>query len=171
MQTADSKNEELETFLRECGAATGCDVLSQRGLKQSATLPFVHVGLHKDTMEDASTSKKTSSTDDNLPSKVFFELEKGLEKFLKGVQESPVMDNICMDKAASIGLQIGEMRLLQLAGSRILCLDGGGMKGLMEIDILEQIEKKTGRKITELFDWFVGTSTGAVIALCLVYGT
>lgn len=55
-------------------------------------------------------------------------------------------------------------------GSRILFLDGGGMRGLIQIEILEQLEKKTGRKITELFDWIVGTSTGGIVALSLVYG-
>ena len=55
-------------------------------------------------------------------------------------------------------------------GSRILCLDGGGMKGLAQIEVLSQLEEATGRKITELFDWIVGTSTGAIIALAMVYG-
>ena len=55
-------------------------------------------------------------------------------------------------------------------GSRILFLDGGGMRGLLQIEILEQLEKKTHRKITELFDWIIGTSTGGIVALGLVYG-
>lgn len=55
-------------------------------------------------------------------------------------------------------------------GSRILFLDGGGIKGLVQLEILMQLEEKTGRKITELFDWIVGTSTGGVITLALVYG-
>lgn len=55
-------------------------------------------------------------------------------------------------------------------GSRILFLDGGGIKGLVQLEVLMQLEEKTGRKITELFDWIVGTSTGGVIALTLVYG-
>ena len=55
-------------------------------------------------------------------------------------------------------------------GSRILCLDGGGIKGLNQIEILHQIEVSTGKKIIELFDWIVGTSTGGIIALALVYG-
>ena len=54
-------------------------------------------------------------------------------------------------------------------GSRVLCLDGGGIKGLIQIELLIQIEEKTKRKITELFDWIVGTSTGGIIALALVY--
>lgn len=55
-------------------------------------------------------------------------------------------------------------------GSRILCLDGGGIRGLIQIEVLRQIEQATGRRITELFDWIVATSTGGVIALAMVYG-
>jgi calcium-independent phospholipase A2 len=54
-------------------------------------------------------------------------------------------------------------------GSRLLFLDGGGMKGLSQIEALIQLEEATGRKTTELFDWIVGTSTGGIIALALVY--
>jgi len=41
----------------------------------------------------------------------------------------------------------------------MLFLDGGGIKGLVQIEILSQLEEATGRKITELFDWIVGSST------------
>ena len=44
------------------------------------------------------------------------------------------------------------------------------MRGLVQIEILRQIEKRTGKKITDLFDWIVGTSTGGIIALAMVYG-
>lgn len=55
-------------------------------------------------------------------------------------------------------------------GSRMLFLDGGGIRGLIQIEVLRKLEQETGRKITELFDWIVGTSTGGIIALGLVYG-
>ena len=32
------------------------------------------------------------------------------------------------------------------------------------------IEQMTGKSISELFDWVVGTSTGAVMALFMFYG-
>ena len=55
-------------------------------------------------------------------------------------------------------------------GHRVLFLDGGGMRALAQIESLLQLEQATGRRIVELFDWIVGTSTGAIIALGLVYG-
>jgi calcium-independent phospholipase A2 len=55
------------------------------------------------------------------------------------------------------------------AGSRMLFLDGGGIRGLIQIELLSCIEKVTGKRITELFDWIIGTSTGGILALGLVY--
>ena len=49
-------------------------------------------------------------------------------------------------------------------------MDGGGIRGLVQIEILRQIEEATGKRIPELFDWIVGTSTGGIIALARVYG-
>ena len=40
----------------------------------------------------------------------------------------------------------------------------------MSIEILMDIEARTGQRIIDLFDWIVGTSTGGIIALALVYG-
>lgn len=60
-------------------------------------------------------------------------------------------------------------------GVRVLCLDGGGMRGLIQLEILRQIEqivKLAGNynNITDMFDYIVGTSTGGITALALVYG-
>jgi len=54
-------------------------------------------------------------------------------------------------------------------GDRVLCLDGGGIRGLILIELLCAIEKVTGRRIVDLFDWIIGTSTGGILALALVY--
>ena len=54
-------------------------------------------------------------------------------------------------------------------GDRVLCLDGGWMKGLILIEMLSAIERATGKRIVDLFDWFVGTNTGGILALALVY--
>ena len=44
------------------------------------------------------------------------------------------------------------------------------MQGLIQIEMLKMIEQMTGKSIMELFDWMVGTSTGAIVALGMVYG-
>ena len=54
-------------------------------------------------------------------------------------------------------------------GDRVLCLDGGGIKGLILIEMLMIVEQITGKKIVELFDWIIGTSTGGILALAMVY--
>ncbi|MDP2193546.1 MAG: patatin-like phospholipase family protein [Alphaproteobacteria bacterium] len=48
--------------------------------------------------------------------------------------------------------------------SRVLSIDGGGIKGLMVLEILALLERKTGKHTTELFDMIGGTSAGALIA-------
>jgi uncharacterized protein len=57
---------------------------------------------------------------------------------------------------------------------RMLALDGGGIRGLITLGIVERIEKlvqeKTGRKLWEYFDYIAGTSTGAIIAAGLSRG-
>ena len=44
------------------------------------------------------------------------------------------------------------------------------IQGLIQIEMLKMIEQMTGKSIMELFDWIVGTSTGAILALGMVYG-
>uniref|UniRef100_A0A672SDJ5 phospholipase A2 n=1 Tax=Sinocyclocheilus grahami TaxID=75366 RepID=A0A672SDJ5_SINGR len=54
--------------------------------------------------------------------------------------------------------------------TELLCLDGGGIKGLVLIQMLIALEKEAGRPIRELFDWVSGTSTGGILALAIVHG-
>ncbi|KAH8624551.1 hypothetical protein IG631_21290 [Alternaria alternata] len=55
------------------------------------------------------------------------------------------------------------------AGVRILSLDGGGVRGIAELEVLCQIQERLGVKIpiSAFFDLIVGTSTGGIIALAL----
>ena len=56
-----------------------------------------------------------------------------------------------------------------VGGCRVLSLDGGGIRGLIQIEVLCELERVTGKKITQLFDTIIGTSTGGIIALGMVY--
>ncbi|KAI1736759.1 FabD/lysophospholipase-like protein [Xylaria scruposa] len=55
------------------------------------------------------------------------------------------------------------------AGVRVLCLDGGGVRGIVALQTLRAIERYLGPNlpIQYFFDLIVGTSTGGIIALGL----
>eukprot|EP00029_Vermamoeba_vermiformis_P006225 TRINITY_DN2385_c0_g1_i2.p2 TRINITY_DN2385_c0_g1~~TRINITY_DN2385_c0_g1_i2.p2 ORF type:complete len:371 (+),score=37.88 TRINITY_DN2385_c0_g1_i2:1375-2487(+) len=50
---------------------------------------------------------------------------------------------------------------------KILSLDGGGMRGLLLIDLLHFLSLQAHKPITESFDLICGTSTGGIIAFAL----
>jgi uncharacterized protein len=50
---------------------------------------------------------------------------------------------------------------------KILSIDGGGIRGLIPAIVLTEIELRTGKPISHLFDLIAGTSTGGIIALGL----
>lgn len=47
---------------------------------------------------------------------------------------------------------------------KILAIDGGGIRGLIPALVLAEIETRTGRPVSSLFDLVAGTSTGAILA-------
>lgn len=63
---------------------------------------------------------------------------------------------------------------------KILACDGDGIRGLISVEVLAKIEailrerqppeKRAGFVLADWFDYFAGTSTGAVIATCLALG-
>lgn len=63
---------------------------------------------------------------------------------------------------------------------KILACDGGGILGLISVEVLARIEallrerqppeKRAGFVLADWFDYFAGTSTGALIATCLALG-
>jgi uncharacterized protein len=68
---------------------------------------------------------------------------------------------------------------LPASGSKkLLALDGGGIRGLMTVEILAAIEDILRRELrrgpefvlSDYFDYVAGTSTGAIIAACVALG-
>jgi uncharacterized protein len=48
---------------------------------------------------------------------------------------------------------------------KVLSIDGGGIRGIIPALVLADIERRTGKPISSLFDLVAGTSTGGIIAL------
>ena len=69
-------------------------------------------------------------------------------------------------------------KLEKTGPKRLLALDGGGIRGMLSIEVLARIEallqEKLGRDdgfvLADYFDYIAGTSTGAIIATCLSLG-
>ncbi len=60
---------------------------------------------------------------------------------------------------------------------KLLALDGGGIRGVITLEVLAGIEAVVRRKLqapdavlSDYFDYMAGTSTGAIIATCLAIG-
>ena len=51
---------------------------------------------------------------------------------------------------------------------KVLSIDGGGIRGIIPARILQDIEEKTGKPISELFDVVIGNSTGGLISTLIV---
>jgi len=51
---------------------------------------------------------------------------------------------------------------------RILSIDGGGLRGIIPVKILQKLEEITGKRVHEMFDLVAGTSTGGIISCASV---
>jgi len=71
-----------------------------------------------------------------------------------------------------------EERIKTNGPKRILALDGGGIRGMITVEILAKIENLLREKpdrgddfvLADYFDFVTGTSTGAIIAACISLG-
>ena len=50
---------------------------------------------------------------------------------------------------------------------KVLSFDGGGVRAIAGLVFLHKLEVESGRKVSDMFDMFVGVSAGALNALCL----
>lgn len=52
----------------------------------------------------------------------------------------------------------------------LLSIDGGGLRGILPVCMLVELEKQTGKKAKEVVSFVAGTSTGSVIASGIAAG-
>ncbi|HEX9020381.1 MAG TPA: patatin-like phospholipase family protein, partial [Nitrospirota bacterium] len=59
---------------------------------------------------------------------------------------------------------------IKTGNKALLCLDGGGIRGIMTLQLLKKLEETAGLPCHELFDMVAGTSTGGIIAGLIAMG-
>ncbi len=170
--TRDSKSSQIVSMLESVGAMSGppsdCYGSVQYPLVSEPKLSprFSPVCLPEARCVSSDSNGHVNTLPKSSSSLHFKNLEDSIGAGIKELGLRPSAEG-----ALELVRKIQESeRYRQVCGSRILCLDGGGVKGLVQIEFLRQLEEKTGKRAIDLFDWIVGTSTGGIIALTLVYG-
>ncbi|XP_026638486.1 85/88 kDa calcium-independent phospholipase A2 [Microtus ochrogaster] len=80
-----------------------------------------------------------------------------------------LQDLMPISRARKPAFILSSMRDEKRTHDHLLCLDGGGVKGLVIIQLLIAIEKASGVATKDLFDWVAGTSTGGILALAILH--
>src|SRR3954471_20511697 len=81
----------------------------------------------------------------------------------RAVPASPAVQHSAMMRAARTATVVATTVL----GMRVLSIDGGGIRGLIPAIVLTELERRSGRRVWELFDLIAGTSTGGILACAL----
>ena len=84
-------------------------------------------------------------------------------------QSSPGLDTVDSGKTAQGSHDESIFKSLH-GKETVLTLDGGGIRGLILIQLLLALEEFTKQPIVKLFDWIGGTSTGGILALAVAHG-
>ena len=60
--------------------------------------------------------------------------------------------------------------LSRSSNKKIICFDGGGVRTIAALVFLKKLEAQSGKKTSDIFDMFIGTSAGALNAACFAFG-
>lgn len=164
----ETTDREMIDLLTSVGGTTG-DMMSQEdkflaSLMESKMKPLTTDPDQGDTATPLDRIDSDCGSDSYC--KCYKDLDSRIAERLKDASYSPTPQ-----EALELVRDLRRKELIRRKhGSRILCLDGGGIRGLVTLCILQEIERRMKMSITEIFDWIVGTSTGGIIALGLCYG-
>ncbi|CAG9821065.1 unnamed protein product [Phaedon cochleariae] len=92
--------------------------------------------------------------------------EGGIRTLLR-IRESTKEQNLLCALNVAFAL-LGHADPVPGVGIRVLSIDGGGVRGVLVIEMLRKLQELSGKPIYEMFDFICGVSTGAIIATLLV---
>ncbi|XP_054997104.1 85/88 kDa calcium-independent phospholipase A2 isoform X2 [Sorex araneus] len=98
----------------------------------------------------------------------FFSLEKSQPPPLS-LSSLELQDILHVSRSRKPAFLLSSLRDEKRSRDHLLCLDGGGVKGLVIIQLLIAIERASGIATKDLFDWVAGTSTGGILALAILH--
>lgn len=107
--------------------------------------------IHQFDLPNLEQVKNSYSTRGSIPESI----TRTIEIFLCNIRKMESNEHFQKDKK--------DIVLKNSKKFRVLSISGGGSRGIIPSLILMRLEQITGRHVTELFDLFIGTSTGAMI--------
>ncbi|KAL9653210.1 hypothetical protein ABK040_009516 [Willaertia magna] len=147
-------------FWMEYYAQLNVDPMKKRSkfnhLFSEKTFPFEEPNWLKDIVKDRIITRRKLLQQEN-PSTLSYNMNQLL-----------LDEEIKVEKQRQTLLELRERKKDKTI--KVLTLDGGGVAGVISCQILMEIEKQTGKKIYEMFDYIAGTSTGGIISFLLHKG-